>query len=453
MINEAKVDYIKHDFNHNFTSHYMTQRHAREKCLDATLELLAYERQLNPDIFINFTNGAWFSPFWLQHADCIWMMTGDSGGSGDVPSLSLRDGATNYRCKNFYRSFNSELCPRPVIPIANFMTHGILLSHRKPFTDFKDTLHDWSDYVLMYMARGTTLKELYLDLDLLDDDHWKVLGRAAHWAQNEQDQLMNTVMVGGDPAKAEVYGYISWKGTRALLTIRNQQRSPQKLTIPFDSSVYFREKHGENYKLKTIYPFIEELPNKLVSGRDFELSIPGDSVQIFEIQIGQPSLKEPIQVLPLQASSGHVENDLFSLDIDVPLGDFQRLDLLLQIAGNADPILYVDGEKITASRVNSGKRWALTALDLRPWKGKQIKIEGQYFLIPGAKSMPKAVPFASWICADRKIQNNSTDDPNLPFPISQNHRRVSRVIIVGKIKASQESSQTALALKLSKKNK
>ncbi|WDE96538.1 hypothetical protein PQO03_00975 [Lentisphaera profundi] len=453
MITEAKVDYIKHDFNHNFSSNYMTQRHAREKCLDATLELLAYERELNPDIFINFTNGAWFSPFWLQYADCIWMMTGDSGGSGDVPSLSLRDGATNYRCKYFYRSFNSELCPRPVIPIANFMTHGILLSHRKPFTDFNDTLHDWSDYVLMYMARGTTLKELYLDLDLLDDDHWKVLGRAANWAQREQGQLMNTVMVGGDPAKAEVYGYISWKGKRALLTVRNQQRSPQKLTIPFNSSVYFREKSGEKYKLKTIYPFIEELPNKLISGRDFQLSIPGNSVQIFEIQEGESSSKDPIQALPLQASTGHVQDDLFSLNIDVPLDDFQRLDLLLQIAGKAEPIIYVDGKKVTPSRVNSGKRWALAALDLSPWKGKKIKVEGQYVLIPGGKSMPKAVPFVAWICADRKVESHNIDDPDLPFPVSQKFRRIKQDIVVGKIKARKESAPTALALKLIKNKK
>ena len=79
LVADVGVDYIKHDFNHNFTSNHLSQRHAREACLDATLELLAYERELNPDVFINYTNGSWFSPFWLQHVDCLWMMTGDSG--------------------------------------------------------------------------------------------------------------------------------------------------------------------------------------------------------------------------------------------------------------------------------------------------------------------------------------------------------------------------------------
>ena len=267
----------------------------------------------------------------------------------------------------------------------------------------------------MYMARGTTLKELYLDLDLLDDDHWKVLGRAAHWAQREQDQLMNTVMVGGDPAKGELYGYISWKGSRAILTLRNQQRSPQKLSIPFNSSVYFREKHNQNYKIKSIYPFIEELPNKLVSGQDIELSIPGNSVQVFEIELGSESLNKVSKAAALAQGSGRVDADLFSLNIEVPSGDFKRLDLLLEIAGNADALIYIDGQKVTPERVNSGKRWALSALDLSPWKGKKIKVEGQYFLAPGAKSMPKAVPFASWICADRKVLSQSQDDSKTPL--------------------------------------
>ncbi|MCK5172317.1 MAG: hypothetical protein KAR47_02940, partial [Planctomycetes bacterium] len=169
LLVDADVDYIKHDFNHNFTSHYITQRHAREACLDVTLDILAYERDLKPDVFRNYTNGSWHSPWWLQHADTLWMMSGDSGGSGEWPQLSLREGATTYRDKWFYTSFNNpERCIRPVIPIANFMTHGILFSEKKPYTDFNDILDDWANYVMMYFGRGTLLKELYITPGLLD---------------------------------------------------------------------------------------------------------------------------------------------------------------------------------------------------------------------------------------------------------------------------------------------
>jgi hypothetical protein len=60
LVADVGVNYIKHDFNHNFTSRHLSQRHAREACLDATLELLAYERELNPKVYINYTNGSWF---------------------------------------------------------------------------------------------------------------------------------------------------------------------------------------------------------------------------------------------------------------------------------------------------------------------------------------------------------------------------------------------------------
>ena len=42
--------------------------------------------------------------------------------------------------------------------------------------------------------------------ELLDDDHWKVLGTTTAWAVHNQQRLKNTVYLGGDPEKgAEVY--------------------------------------------------------------------------------------------------------------------------------------------------------------------------------------------------------------------------------------------------------
>lgn len=172
----------------------MTERHARERCLDVTLDLLAYERSLHPAVFQNYTNGSWFSPWRLQHVDTLWMMSGDSGNNTSWPQVSLRDNATTYRDSWIYQSFNNpQRCPRPILPVANLMTHGILYSQKKPYTDFKDPLREWSDYVVMHLARGTIVKELYVTIDLLDEDHWMVLGKAAAWAQKNQDWLINTV--------------------------------------------------------------------------------------------------------------------------------------------------------------------------------------------------------------------------------------------------------------------
>lgn len=451
LLTEAKVDYIKHDFNHNFTSRHLSQRHAREACVDAALELLTYERELNPKIFINYTNGAWFSPFWLQYADCLWMMTGDSGGSTDWPQISLREGATTYRCKYFYQSFNNpERCVRPTIPVANFMTHGILLSHRKPFTDFQDSLHDWANYVVMYMARGTTLKELYLDLDLFDDDHWKVLGTTSRWADLNQEKLMNSVIVGGDPAKGQVYGYISWVDGKAILTVRNSDRNPQTLKVPFNDRVYFRGEKGKTYRAKAVYPYVEDMPWKLTSGEDITIEAAGDSVTIYEIELGAPKSTKALTPAPLPSAKGSTKGKKFQIEIQVPNEDFKRFDLHLQPYTSADTVITIDGKAVTEHRTNTGGNWSIALYDLRAWKGKTIKVEGELLSLPNAKVKP-VTTIDAWVIADRKVNAPDNNNKDVPFLISQKYRRLTQQVLKGSpIEIAGSSDQTPMAVKIAK---
>ena len=94
-----------------------------------------------------------------------------------------------------------------------------------------------------------------------------MLGKAAAWAQKNQHRLMNTVYVGGDPGAGAAYGYVSWVDGRAILTVRNPDRREQELQVPFDRSVYFRGEAGRPYRARAIYPFVEPMPWKLVSGQ------------------------------------------------------------------------------------------------------------------------------------------------------------------------------------------
>lgn len=433
LIIDARVDYIKHDFNHNFTSHHLSERHAREACLDTTLELLAYERSLNPKVFQNYTNGSWFSPFWLQQVDTLWMMSGDSGGNGAWPGLSLREGATAYRDAWFFQSFNNpRRCLRPpALPIANFMTHGILFSSRKPFSDDNDTLRDWSDYCVMYFARGTLLKELYLSKDLLDDEHWKVLGRAAAWAQRNQERLVNTVFVGGDCAKGQAYGYVSWVDGRALLTVRNPDRHFQTIEVPFDASVYFRGRPAQPFKARTIYPYVEEMPWRLVSGQAFEIGIPGDSTVIHEIDPGVPAVTEAIEPAALPPVKAQVTDDVFSLHLQIPDETMPRCDLLIQAWGRAFSELAINDRPTEPSRRQIGKAWTLSAYDLRALRGQSIAVSGHL----GPAKQPKlpkhgSLQLEAWLTADRKVNTPAIPRTGtIPFPIAQDSRRQTQALI------------------------
>ena len=433
LIVEAGVDYIKHDFNHNFTTHHLSERHAREACLDVTLDLLAYERSLNPRVFQNYTNGSWFSPFWLQHVETLWMMSGDSGGNGAWPGLSLREGAIAYRDAWFFQSFNNPArCVRPaVLPIANFMTHGILYSSRKKYTDGNDTLRDWSDYCVMYFARGTLLKELYITNEYLDDEHWKVLGRAAAWAQQNQDRLVNTVFVGGDCSKGQAYGYVSWVDGRAILTVRNPDRAFQNLEVPFNASVYFRGKPGQKFKARAIYPYVEEMPWKLVSGKAFHVGIPGDTTVIYEIDPGQPCVAEAVQPTGVADYKADCGSDVFEIDVDVPDEDLQRCDVLIQPWGTALSEVKINGLSIEPDRRQIGKAWSLSAYDLRKFRGQTVQIKGRLVAADNPR-LPRdgRVPLQAWLLVDRKVESLAVPvDSDIPFPIAQNYRRQTRELI------------------------
>jgi len=432
LLTDVGVDYIKHDFNHNFTSHYITERHARERCLDVTLELLAFERSLNPHVFQNYTNGSWFSPWWLQHVDTLWMMSGDSGNNTGWPQVSLRDNATTYRDSWLFQSFNNpQRCTRPILPVANLMTHGILFSKKKPYTDFRDPLHEWSDYVVMHLARGTMVKELYITPELLNDAHWKVLGKAAAWAQKNQHRLINTVYVGGDPGAGAVYGYISWVDGRAIVTVRNPDRAEQVLEVPFDRSVYFRGEAGQDYRARVIYPFVEVMPWKLVSGQPIEINVPGDSVMVLEIEPGTSVRASHARPDPLPASRAESGDGTFSLHLNIPDEDFGRYDLLVQTWAAVDTAIGIDGKSVTPDQRQQATRWTIARYDLRDHRGRTIAVSGSRNSADGRNDAPASkVPTEAWLVVDRQVDAPAESlEAGLPFAISHGYRRLTQNVL------------------------
>ncbi len=432
LLVDCRVDYIKHDFNHNFTSHGLTDRHAREKCLDTTLELLAYQRQLNPNVFQNYTNGTWFSPWWLQHVDSLWMMSGDSGGGGSWPLLSMREGATSYRDKYFFQNHNNpERTVRSLIPVANFMTHGILFSKSKPYTDFKDTLQDWADYVVMYYARGTNVKELYISPPLLDDGHWKVLGTITNWAVHNQQRLKNTVYIGGDPEKGQAYGYVSWVDGRAILTVRNPDRSEQTLSVPFDESVYYRGPDGEAYHARAIYPYVEQMPWTLRSGSALEISVPGNSTLVYEIERGPARTSTRLTPRDLPAEKLARTAESFTIELAVPDEDVARYDLLVQCWAMVGAMVNIDGEQVEPRQFRPGRRWTLAAYDLRPYRGKTIQVAGHIGTIKDHEPPRSGQAFVeAWLTADRSVDSKPAYVvPHMPFALGQAYRRLNRKVL------------------------
>ena len=127
---EGHIAYYKHDFNNLYCraeghGHLTTPRHDHEALLDAELDLARYERELNPDVYLNITSFVWYSPWWLQTADSIWMLAADTGYNKAWPQLSVREQDLSYIDHHLFSIYGNP-ATRPQVPIADLMTCGIV---------------------------------------------------------------------------------------------------------------------------------------------------------------------------------------------------------------------------------------------------------------------------------------------------------------------------------------
>ena len=191
---------------------------------EAAIQLIHDLREAKPSLFINLTTGTWPSPFWTRYADSIWRGGNDHSfagvGSNRQRWITYRDGDT----------YNGVVKRGPLYPLNSLMLHGIIYARHAdrlnvdPSNDFKSEVRD-------YFSTGTQLQEMYITPALLTSQNWDDLAEAAKWARINQDVLVDTHWVGGNPMKLEVYGWASWNPKHGILTLRNPSDKPQAFSV------------------------------------------------------------------------------------------------------------------------------------------------------------------------------------------------------------------------------
>ena len=88
-----------------------------------------------------------------------------------------------------------------------------------------------ADEIWSFFGSGTCLQELYINPKLLTETMWDELAAAAKWSRANSDVLVDTHWIGGDPGKAEVYGWASWRPGKGILVLRNPSETPQEFSI------------------------------------------------------------------------------------------------------------------------------------------------------------------------------------------------------------------------------
>ncbi|MCE5241339.1 hypothetical protein LLH23_22980 [bacterium] len=438
-IRDGRLAYYKHDFNGLHCSapghgHLPTDRHGHEASLDAEIELLAWERQVNPGIFLNVTSSVWLSPWWLMHADSIWMCASDFGYEKTYPQLSPREWDMSYRDAHFYRVYRQQ---ENLVPLSALMTHGIIHGKLCKLGGAEETLREFSDMAVLYYARGVQLKELYVTPDLMDEARWRVLGQATRWAVDNAPILRRTVMVGGDPRQGEAYGYVHWQGDRGLVALRNPAPALASLVVPFDQSVYYRGPLARPFAARVIYPYRAARPRAWFSGSRMQWQLPGCSVIVVELAPDPTVSRAPEPPLPTGTLVRQVSispaTDAPGVDLTftVPGGEMPRCDLLLTVHGSGPTdfsSVKVNGQPATPRKAN-GPAWHMQAFDLKAFAGQTVTVAAR---LPRAEDKPFALtecPVEAWLIADCPTGGDGPAPTTGLFPVAQGYRRDSQRLL------------------------
>lgn len=184
---------------------------------DRLIRLFAAVAQAKPDVYIVISNGAWLSPWWLQHIDAVWMINaGDAAGGSD------RTGELVYRDHKYH-----ELA---VTDNTQFPLHSIF-NHEPKKTRSHETKDTFRRYLYMNMSRGTGFVELYIKPFALKDYDWDVLAEGLHWAHQMFPTFKRSRMHGGNPSAHEVYGYTAWHPEQGYISIHNPSLESKSYTI------------------------------------------------------------------------------------------------------------------------------------------------------------------------------------------------------------------------------
>ena len=184
------------------------------------MQIFKKQAEVNPDVFLLISNGAWLSPWWLMSVDAVWMINaGDAaGGSTRTAELVYRDGC-------YYDIWRRQNTQYPLCAVFN---------HEPKKLNSQESKATFRNYLYMSLSRGTGFEELYIKPSQLAAYDWDVLAEGLQWAYEVFPTFGRVRMHGGDPKAGEVYGYTAWQREQGYVTVHNPADKPQSYFFKLD---------------------------------------------------------------------------------------------------------------------------------------------------------------------------------------------------------------------------
>jgi hypothetical protein len=453
LVDECGVGYFKFDFNH--LSHTVpTDRHGHEAEVAAMLGLCRVAR--DGGAFVNATNWTWHAPAWLGHADTVWLLAGDDGFNANWPELSGRAQATTDRDAYFWRMWG-EPADRPWFPISAVMTHGIIRNAAGQMSFPTDMPRDWCDHVLMHYGRGTLLREWYLSPASVQPHEWASLVAVHRWANARRPSLAHACYVGGRPDEGQVYGYCGFDdaGTSGTLVARNPAAAAAMLRLPLDDATLFPGKRGAAWRARVVYPWRQDLPDRLVAGETAEIMVPGYATLAFELEPGEPigpMVKRQSVVSELTLTGpGRATVSLADLPVS-------RLELLV-IGRPALPEVLIDGKAAVPLRQSTGRlnafasyaRDGMASAAAAPWQMAAYDLDSRAAKTFEVTLRGQGMAAEAWVLAD--VPTGDEPPAGLETPLSfRGHWRETVPVLAGPVapprRATPEEIASATAVRI-----
>lgn len=256
-LNDSKYDELK--------TYYLVS--GTERLIDIFTKVSA----INPEVFMAITNGAYLSPWWLQHVDLVWLINAADGAEGDG-----RSGELVYRDGIYHDIWIKENTKFPMHAIFN---------HEPKKVNTGESEEIFSEYLLMNLSRGTGFIEFYIKTANLSEKDWDVVAHGLKWAYDAFPAFENVRMHGGEPRKSQVYGYAGWKNGRGYISFHNPSKEEQTYSITLNRKLGLQEIDNQKFRISSPIANVPELVGTgLTYGDELIISLKPGEVKILDFK-------------------------------------------------------------------------------------------------------------------------------------------------------------------------
>ncbi|MFV0555046.1 MAG: hypothetical protein ACK5LR_10140 [Mangrovibacterium sp.] len=187
------------------------------------MQIFEKQHEVNPEVYIVISNGAYLSPWWLMSVDAIWMIN-----AGDAAHGSDRTQEMVYRDEVYHGTWLEEKTQFPINSVFN---------HEPKKVKTGESAEAFRKYLWMNLSRGTGFVELYIKTDVLSQSDWDVLADGLKWVEKMFPYFKGARMHGGSPKLKEIYGYTGWAEEGGYVSLHNPSEETKTYSFTLDRAM------------------------------------------------------------------------------------------------------------------------------------------------------------------------------------------------------------------------